>query len=169
LLVSYQQRFVIGDEDYRNARLKLIPYVVDGPLAIRLLKPKPIEVTIHGKRHPTIWTDVPQTIDPITRKTSRSIMECDLDFVSDRQIRRILNMARPHIRRITIDVAFIISKPMHSEIEEPSACLGLWRVDKVDLERCAVFPETSIEETVRELSLIMSKLELTEADEKSAG
>ena len=140
---------------------------MDGPLAIRLLKPYPVEVTIHRVRHPTLWTDVPKSVDPITRKPSHAILECDMDFISDRQIRRILNLARPHMQRITIDVAFVISKPNRSEIEEPSACLGLWRVDKIDFERCAVFPERSLEESVHELSLIVSKLKLAGSEEES--
>jgi hypothetical protein len=70
-------------------------------------------------------------------------------------------MVRPHMRSITIDIAFIIPKPKLSEIEEPSACLGLWSIDKVDFERYAVFPERTIGKTVLELSLITSKLEFT--------
>ena len=143
--------------------------MVDDPLPIRLLKPKPIEVNVHGPRHPTLWTDLPKIIDPISHKPSHAIVECDIDFISEKSFRKVLNMVRPHMWSITIDIALIISKPKLSEIEEPSACLGLWRVDKIDFERCAVFPEKSPDERVHELSLIMSKLKLTGSEEESAG
>jgi len=136
--------------------LKLIPCLVDGPLPIRLLKPKPIEVKVHGPRHPTLWIDVPKIVDPISHKPSHAIVECDIDFISKKSFRKVLNMVCPHMWSITIGIAIIISKPKLSEIEEPSACLGLRRIDKVDFERYAVFPERTIDKTALELSLIMS-------------
>lgn len=155
--VKALKRFLIGDNDYRSARMKLIPCLVDGPLAIKLLNPKPIEVVVDEARHPATWSCVPKSVDPITKKTDQAILELDMDFVSDRTIRRILSIARPHMHRITIDVAFIISKPQNSQIEEPSACLGLWRVDKVDFEGFAVSPIKTIEETMHEIKSIMIK------------
>ena len=157
--VLNQQRFLIGDEEYRNSRLKLILCLVDGPLPIRLLKPKPVELNVHGPRHPTLWTDVQKSVDSFSHKSSQVIIECDIDFISEKSYRKILNMIRPHMRSITIDIAFIISKPTNSEIEEPSACLGLWRIEKVDFERCAIFPDRTIDETALELSMILSKLD----------
>lgn len=139
--------------------MKCIPCLVDGPLPIRLLKPKPIEMNVHGPRHPALWTDVQKSVDPFSHKSSHVIIECDVDFISEKSFRKISNMIRPHMRSITIDIALIISKPMNSEIEEPSACLGLWRIDKVDFERCAIFPERTIDETALELSIILSKLD----------
>ena len=141
--------------------MKLIPCLVDGPLPKRLLKPKPIEVNVHGPRHPTLWIDLPKIIDPISHKPSHAIVECDIDFISEKSFRKVLNMVRPHMWSIKIDFALIISKPKLSEIEEPSACLGLWRIDKVDFESCAVFPERTIDKTAFVLSLIMSKFEFS--------
>ena len=78
-------------------------------------------------------------------------MECDVDLVSHRAVRKILSIVRPHLKSITIDVALIVSKPLDSEFEEPSACLGMWRIDKVDFESCAVLPEKSIDDVAEEL------------------
>lgn len=151
-----EQRFLSGDAEYQ-ARAKIIPCIVDGPLAIRMIRPpKPKEVLIHTPRHPATWTRVPKSVDPTTGKTNCAILECDVDFVSDKSIRKLINIVRPYVQSITIDMAFIISKPENSSIDEPCACLGLWRIDQVDFESCAVFPERTIDEVAEEMKLIMS-------------
>jgi hypothetical protein len=156
-----KQRFLLGDADYRNARMKLIPCFVDGPRAIKLLRPKPIEVIVNNDvMHPATWFDVPPARDPITKKTEHAILELDMNFVSSRGIRRILSIARPHLQSITIDIAFIISKPQDSQDEEPTACLGLFRVDKVDFEKFAVTPVSTFEESMEEIKSIMSDLDV---------
>ena len=53
---------------------------------------------------------------------------------------------RPHIESITCDLALIISAPKGSEIPEPSCCLGLWRIDKVDFMKAAVIPDKTLDE-----------------------
>ena len=128
-----------------------------GPLAIRLIKPPPIEVNIHGHRHPVKYHEAPQSIDPTTGKIKHRLIECDIDLLSEKTVRKIINIIRPHLASITIDCAFIISKPEGSDIEEPSCCVGLWRIDKVDFERAALFPEKTIDEAAVELKEIMSR------------
>ena len=151
--VKALKRFLMGNNEYRNARLKVIPCLVDGPLAIRLIKPEPMEVCVHNDKHPAIWTDVDMSIDSFTNKTSQMVVEVDIDFISNRSYRKLFSLVRPHMPSLTIDVAFVASKPKNSTIEEPSVCLGIWRIDKVDFERCAVFPESTIEETAHALSM----------------
>ena len=112
--------------------------------------PMPKEQAIHTPRHPATWKNVPKS------RRCRAILECDVDFVSDKSIRKIINIVRPFVQSVTIDLAFIISKPAHSDIDEPCACLGLWRVDKVDFESYAVLPERTIDEVAEEIKLIMS-------------
>lgn len=62
----------------------------------------------------------------VTKKTEHAILELDMNFVSSRRIRRSLSISRPHLQSITIDIAFIISKP------------GIFRVDKVDIKKFTV-------------------------------
>ncbi len=158
-LTNAEQRFLSGDVEYR-ARAKVIPYIVDGPLAIRMIRPpKPKEVPIHTPRHPATWTNVPKSVDPTTGKTNCAILECDVDCVSDKKMRKLINIVRPFMQTITIDMAFIIAKPESSSFDDPCACLGLWRVDKVDFESCAVFPERTLDEVAEEMKLIMSVME----------
>ena len=156
--VKALKRFLLGDNDYRNARAKVIPYVVDGPLAIRVIKPKPLEVDLWGPRHPSKWEDVPKSVDPKTGKVNHVVLECDIDLLANKTIRKIINIVRPHIGSIVADLALIVSAPKHSEIEEPSCCLGLWRIDRVDFEQCAVVPEKTIHEAARELTDVLSTI-----------
>ena len=156
--VKALKRFLLGDNDYRNARAKVIPYVVDGPLAIRMIKPKPLEVDLWGPRHPSKWEDVPKSVDPKTGKVNHVVLECDIDLLANKTIRKIINIVRPHIGSIVADLALIVSAPKHSEVEEPSCCLGLWRIDRVDFEQCAVVPEKTIHEAARELTDVLSTI-----------
>ena len=107
---------------------------VDCPLPRRLLKPKPVEVNVHGPRHPTLWTDVPKIVDLISHRPSHAIVVCDINFISEKSFRKVLNMVRPPMRSIIIDIAFIISKPKLSEIEEPSACSDFGGLIKLTLK-----------------------------------
>lgn len=142
------------------ARAKVIPYIVDGPLAIRMIKPpKPKEVPIHTPRHPAKWIRIPKSVDHITGKTNCAIMECDVDCVSDNKMRKLISIVRPFMQSITIDMAFIIAKTDSSSIDEPCACLGLWRVDKVDFDSYAVFPDRTIDDVAAEMKIIMSVME----------
>jgi hypothetical protein len=120
-------------------------------MAIRLIRPKPQEFNIHGIRHPVTWHQVSKSIDPQTRKESAAILECDIDLVSNPTIRKVVSMVRPHLSKITIDLALIVSKPKGSEVDENSACIGMWRIDKVDFEGCAILPQKSIEEVAEEV------------------
>jgi len=162
------KRFLAGDDDYRNHRIKVVPFIVNGPLAIRVIKPAPREVNVYGPRHPAKWLQVPKSIDSCTRKANAAILECNIDLFSNANVRKIINIVRPHLPGITIDVALIISAPKESEIEEPSACLGLWRIEKVDFESAAVFPELPLEDALERVTMLMSAMEGNSAVKVSA-
>ena len=118
-----------------------------------------MEIDVHGPRHPTTWSFVPKSVDPATGKANASILEFDVDVFTNNTVRKIVNIVRPHLQSITIDVALILSKPQDSDVEEPCACLGLWRIEKVDFEECAVFPDLDVEDAAAKISMIASMLE----------
>ena len=49
------QRFLRNGDDYRNARLMMIPSVVEGPLPVRMLAPPKREISVHGERLQLEW------------------------------------------------------------------------------------------------------------------
>ena len=54
-VTSLVQRFLNGDSEYRNARLKMVPSLVDGPLPIRLVAPPKKEKVVNCDWMPIIW------------------------------------------------------------------------------------------------------------------
>ena len=150
----------MGDDEYRNSRCKVIPHIVDGPLAIRMIKPKPAEHLVWGPRHPATWSSANKSIDPVTGKAKAAILEVDVDLFSNKTVRKVINIFRPHISDITVDIALVVSTPKDSDVEEPCACLGLWRMEKVDFESCAIFPELQVEEAAKEINLILSQMNM---------
>jgi hypothetical protein len=129
-------------------------------MAIRLIKPKPKDFTLNGIRHPVTWHEVPKSIDPKTGRVSSALLEFDIDLFSNIAMRKVTGMVRPHLSKITIDLALILSKPHGSEVDEPSACIGMWRIDKVDFESCAVFPQKSVDELVEEMKSFIALEEI---------
>ena len=47
--------------------------------------------------------------------------------------------------------------------QQPSACLALWRIEKVDFEEAAVFPELPVEDALEEVKTIMRTMTPTDA------
>ena len=54
----------------------------------------------------------------------------------------------------------IVEKPYLSEVEEPAACLGLWRMDRVDMSKAALVPEKDEEQLLREMSVLLNAEDL---------
>lgn len=114
------KRFLAGDDEYRNLRTYIVPHIVDGPLAVRLIKPPPVQVLIDGPRHPAKWTKHSKRVDPRTGKSNAALMEVDVDLLTNKRIRQIISIVRPHLASITIDLALVIAAPKESEVEEVS-------------------------------------------------
>ena len=53
-----------------------------------------------------------------------------------------------------------MEKPYLSEVEEPAACLGLWRMDRVDMSKAALVPEKDEEQLLREMSVLLNAEDL---------
>lgn len=149
------KRFLTGDDEYRNQRLKILPSLVDGPFPIRMMAPAKKEVTISCDSLPLTWHFRNETSSNGSSKAA--MVEVDIDLVTSKSVRKFASLVRPHTARIIMDCALVISKPWDSEDDEPSACLGMWRLDKVDLNGCAVLPKTE-SEMVHEASVLMETI-----------
>ena len=64
------------------------------------------------------------------------------------------------MKNVRIDCAMIVEKPYLSEVEEPAACLGLWRMDRVDMSKAALVPEKDEEQLLREMSVLLNAEDL---------
>ena len=153
------KRFFAGDLDYQRRRAKIVPCVVKAPYLVKIISPDPTEMTMHTPRHPVSIKKVNKVVDKSTGKTTAAaLMEVGVDFYSSAAIGRIINIVMPHLGSITIDVALVVAPPWGAtgdEKKEPSACIGVWRIDKVDFTRCAQLPEKPMEEVEEELKKAM--------------
>ena len=126
LVARGAQRFLAGDDEYRNARMRVVPHIVDGPLVIRLLPIQSPEVLIHGAGHPVTWRKVSGWAADAARPNCNAapLLECDIDLLTGAKIRKMISLVRPHFSKVTIDLALTIFTPRGAEVEEVSVVSG---------------------------------------------
>ena len=138
-----------GSDDYRNERLKMIPALVDGPMAVRILAPPKKECLIHGSVVPLSWYKHDVETCPTTNggKTLCPVVVVAIDCVSSRAIRSMAGIIKKYMVRLTCDVALVVGPPediarrgQAEHDDEPQACLGLFRFEHIDIESCPEFP-----------------------------
>ena len=151
------KRFLKGDDEYRNRRWKILPCLVDGPYIIRQMAPEKSNVTIAGRRVGASWHELSASTDPKTGKERAALLEVDCDLISNSSVRSICNIVLGQVKKVKIDCAMIVEKPYLSEVEEPAACLGLWRMDHIDMKKTALAPEKDEKELLHEISVIFGQ------------
>jgi hypothetical protein len=122
-------------------RLRLIPSLVEGPLAIRILAPPKREFLISCDALPVHWRSYEAEIDPKTGRRLAPALQIELDCVSNRIMRGMAGILKRHFESVAIDVAVVVQKPDGQEEDEPQACLGMWRFNHIDVSKCPSFPD----------------------------
>jgi hypothetical protein len=138
--VKALKRFLIGDSIYRNERLKLIPSIVEGPLAVKVLAPPKKEVRLNCASLPVSW----QQYDPEITSKGRKLcpaLEVTWDCVSGRSMRTMASIVKRNLHYLSVDMAIVIGQPKGKEEDELIACLGLWRMDHIEVSTCPHFPD----------------------------
>jgi hypothetical protein len=112
-----------GDADYRNERLKLIPYVAEGPWVVRnIVTGRP---TIIGKKLPVTYDLSLGTV------AEAPLLTATLDIGSgSATAKRIVSVCRRYMSALTVDVGFVIQGEVESEL--PEQMLGSIRVHHAD-------------------------------------
>mmetsp|Transcript_11911 Transcript_11911/g.21646 ORF Transcript_11911/g.21646 Transcript_11911/m.21646 type:complete len:333 (-) Transcript_11911:288-1286(-) len=118
-------RFLMGDTNYKNSTLKLIPYVAEGPWVVRnLVTGKP---AIIGKRLPITYTYQPA--DP--EKHLCEYLEADLDIgSSSAAAKKIVSVCRRYMGALTVDIGFVIEGSTPEEL--PEQMMGCARIHRID-------------------------------------
>lgn len=133
--VKAMKRFLSGDDAYRKRAFKVMPELVEGPAAVRMLAPRnkdfPLEM---GAFMTTVYQQEPPT------GTQSAVMSLTLDLVTNNTIRGLVGIFKRNMHRMTVDFACIID-PDKDDKEEPSAVLGLWRMDHVNFEDTPELPD----------------------------
>ena len=133
-----KQRFVNGDDDYRNARLRIMPHIVEGPLPVRMLAPKGKELVVSRESLPVTWRKY-----HAETKNGRRLHPCfetELDCMSDKTMRGMAGIVKRYLKSLAIDVAAIIMKPDDITEDESQACVTTWSFDKIDVDMCPEMP-----------------------------
>mmetsp|Transcript_23196 Transcript_23196/g.48263 ORF Transcript_23196/g.48263 Transcript_23196/m.48263 type:complete len:431 (-) Transcript_23196:328-1620(-) len=112
-----------GDTDYKNERLKLIPYVAEGPWVVRnMVTGRP---AIIGKKLPVTYSSLPE------ENGLAPLCVCTLDIgSSSATAKRIVSVCRRYMSALTVDIGFVIQGDSADEL--PEQMLGSTRIHGVD-------------------------------------
>lgn len=112
-----------GDTDYRNERLKLIPYVAEGPWVVRnMVTGRP---AIIGKKLPVSYDLCLGT------ETDAPLLTATLDIgSSSATAKRIVSVCRRYMSALTVDIGFVIQAETEEEL--PEQMMGSIRVHHAD-------------------------------------
>lgn len=119
----------------------MIPSVVDGPLAVRVLAPPKREICVSCALLPVSWRSYEAGVDAETGKKLAPALEVVLDCTSNRAMRSMAGILKRNLQSLAIDVAVVIQKPDDQDEEEPQACLAMWRFNHIDVSKCPTFPD----------------------------
>jgi hypothetical protein len=107
--------FIMGDDTYRNSKLKLIPKVVEGNIIVRkLVKGKPV---IMGKKLPISYMYEPENVKDGNRNAE--YWECDLDIgSSSATAKKIVGVCKKYMTSLTVDMGFVVEGSEPDELPE---------------------------------------------------
>ena len=118
-------QFFMADDTEKNHRLKLIPYITEGPwVARKLVTGRP---AIIGNKLPVKYTYSPASADG----SKAECLEADLDIGgSSATAKRIVSVCKRYMNALTLDVGFVIQGNSIQEL--PEQMLGGVRVHSLD-------------------------------------
>jgi len=121
-------RFLNGDQQYRDGKLKLLPIVVDGPWIVK-------KAVGPGNSPAVIGRDLPlQYYFCEPTESEKGIFEVDVHVTASRIGSAILNVVKGHTKALTIAFAFIIEATEQSQLPENILCA--FQVHRLHLEDC---------------------------------
>jgi len=104
-------RFLMGDDEHKNASLKILPKVVIGPWIVKsVVGTKP---AIIGNKLPINYVYQPQE-----GKDKQLYLEADLDIVASSAARKILSVVRSYTQGLTLDLGFLVEGKQPDELPE---------------------------------------------------
>lgn len=125
-------RFRDGDDRHRDARLKLLPVVVDGPWVVRRAVGPGTAPAVLGRVVPLVYHDRPK------------VFGIDVNVSSSRIARTILNVVRRHTESLTI--AFALFAEAVEEEELPETVLCSFQLHEINVDRCPTLPDDDNDE-----------------------
>jgi len=135
-VASVWTKFINGNQQDRDDRLKLLPLVVDGPWIVK-------KAVGHG---PALLGQAIPLQYYFTQPTDKKkgVYEVDVIITASRIAKGILNVVKSHTKRLTIAFAFIIEAAKESEL--PETVLASCQLHSLHLELCPQLPKYFLED-----------------------
>jgi hypothetical protein len=124
------------DDAYRKPRLKIIQEIVEAPYPVRMMAPKGSDLNV--QRDGLVETSYFQ-YERVGKYAP--ILEVTVDLLSNSAIRGMASLLKRYLNWMSIDIAAVISKPEGQTEDEPEACLGLFRMDHIDISNYGPLPD----------------------------
>lgn len=131
-------RFVNGDQQYRDKRLKLLPVVIDGPWIVKAAVGNGTAPALLGKVIPLQYFFK----KPTTEK--KGVYEVDVIITASSIAKGILSVVKGHTKSLSIAFAFIIEAAEQKELPETVLCA--FEVHALHLEDCPHLPDCNLDE-----------------------
>lgn len=133
------RKFVKGDQQYRDARLKMLPLVIDGPWIVRKAVGPGNAPAVLSKVLPLQYYLTPNHLN--SPNNTSSIFEIDVIISASRMANAILNVVKGRTKDLTIAFAFIIEGVCEEELPEGIICS--FTMHELDLDKCPSLPKWS--------------------------
>ena len=124
-------KFINGNQQYRDARLKLLPVVIDGPWIVK-------KAVGHG---PALLGQAIPLQYYFTHPTDKKkgVYEVDVIITASRIAKGILSVVKSHTKRLSLAFGFIIEAAKESELPETVLCSC--QIHSLHLEVCPSLPK----------------------------
>ena len=130
-------KFLKGDQEYRDARLKLLPYVVEGPWIVKTAVGPGKSPALLGKVIPLQYYFREPT------KHQNAVYEVDVIITASAIAKGILSVVKSQTKALTIGFAFIIEAAEQSELPESVLCS--FQMHYINLDDCPVLPDCNLD------------------------
>lgn len=131
-------KFLKGDQQYRDARLKLLPVVMDGPWIVKAAVGPGTAPALLGKVIPLQYF----FRDP--DRTRKGVYEVDVIITASKIAKGILSVVKGHTKSLTIAFAIIIEAAEQEELPETVLCS--FQAHSLVLEDCPLLPDCNLDD-----------------------
>jgi Protein ENHANCED DISEASE RESISTANCE 2, C-terminal len=136
-LAKVWTHFIHGDQQYRDARLKLLPVVVEGPWIVKAAVGPGTSPALLGKVIPLQYYFQHPTED------KKGIYEVDVIITASSIAKGILSIVKGHTKSLTLAFGFIIEATDASELPETVLCHT--QIHALNLEECPRLPPVDLD------------------------
>ena len=131
-------KFKNGDQMYRDARLKLLPVVIEGPWIVKKAVGAGTAPALLSQSIPLQYYFTPGS------GKKKGIYEVDVIITASRIAKGILNVVKSHTKKLTMALSIIIEAATEEDLPETVLCSS--QLHSLNLELCPQLPKYYLEE-----------------------